>query len=268
MIATEPLSTDAIRRRLAGCTLARQLYVFAEVESTNAVARNLAKVGAQEGTVVLADAQTQGRGRLGREWFSPGGVNVYCSVLFRPVFRAKEAARFSFIASLALVDAIKELGCAGTIKWPNDVLVDGKKVGGTLVECATRGEEIEYLVLGVGVNANVEMAALRDALGPAGLAATSLAAVLDHEVDRSALAASYLNRLDAWARRYRTEGPGPIVAAWRAHDILTGRRVEVRGAAAPFEGRVRGVDDDGHLIVQDSLGNRHTILTEEIRIVD
>jgi BirA family biotin operon repressor/biotin-[acetyl-CoA-carboxylase] ligase len=268
MIATEPLSTEAIRRHLGGSTLARQLYVFAEVESTNTVVRNLAKAGAHEGTVVLAEGQTHGRGRLGREWFSPPGVNLYCSALFRPRFQAREAARFSFIASLALVDAIKALGCEATIKWPNDVLVQRRKVGGTLVECATRGEEIEYLVLGVGVNVNVELAVLREALGPAGVAATSLAALLEREIDRNALAASYLNRLDAWARRYATEGPGPIVAAWRAHDILTGRRVEVRGAAAPFEGRVLGVGDDGHLVVQDSLGNRHTILTEEIRIVD
>jgi BirA family biotin operon repressor/biotin-[acetyl-CoA-carboxylase] ligase len=268
MIAPEPLSTDAIRRRLGAATLARHLYVFADVESTNTVTRNLAKVGAQEGTVVLAEAQTQGRGRLGQEWFSPSGVNLYCSVLFRPSFHAREAPRFSFIASLAVVDAVKELGLDAAIKWPNDVLVQHKKVAGSLVECATRDEGIEYLVLGVGVNVNVDLGTLRQALGAAGMAATSLAAALGHEVDRNAFAASYLNLLDGWARRYRAEGPGPILAAWRDHDILTGRRVEVRGDGATFDGRVLGVDDDGHLVVQDPARRRHTILTEEIRIVE
>jgi BirA family biotin operon repressor/biotin-[acetyl-CoA-carboxylase] ligase len=268
MIATEALSVEAIRRRLTAESVGRQIYLFGEVESTNAALRGLAREGAVEGTVVLADAQTSGRGRLGRAWFSPPGVNVYASALFRPRFRPVEAARFSFIASLALADAVKDLGLVPAIKWPNDVLVGRRKVGGSLVESATRGAEMEFLILGVGVNVNVDAAALHAALGPAGAAATSLAAALGREVDRNAFAAAYLNHLDSWAGRYVAEGPGAVLAAWRERDILTGRRVEARGDGRSFAGRAIGVDLDGRLVIEDSLGQRHLVLNEEIRIVE
>lgn len=268
MIVTDALSIEAIRRGLRTTTVGRHLYLFGEVESTNLVLRGLARSGAAEGTVVLAEGQSQGRGRLGRAWFSPAGVNLYASALFRDALRPRGAPVFSFATSLALADAIKELGLTPAIKWPNDVLVGRKKVAGSLMECATRGEAVDFLVLGVGVNVNVDLEALHAALGPSGQAATSLAAVAGHEIDRNAFAAAYLNQLDAWARRYRMEGPAPILAAWRERDILTGRRVEVRGAGPAFDGRVLGVEDDGRLIVQDSTGDRRVILTEEIRVLD
>jgi len=268
MIATDPLSIKAIRRGLQTSVVGRCLYLFGEVESTNTVLRRLARSGATEGTVVLAEGQRQGRGRLGQEWFSPSGVNLYASVLFRERLTPREAALFSFVAGLALADAVKEQGLQPAIKWPNDVLVDTKKVAGSLVDCAIRGDAVDFLVLGVGVNLNVDPAALHDALGEAAAAATSLSAVSGREIDRNAFAACYLNRLDAWALRYRTQGPASVLAAWRDRDILTGRWVMVRGDDAGFDGRVLGVNDDGQLIVQDSLGARHVILTEEIRIVD
>jgi BirA family biotin operon repressor/biotin-[acetyl-CoA-carboxylase] ligase len=268
MIATELLSVEGIRRGLQTSTVGRQLYLFGEVQSTNAALRNLAREGAVEGTVVLAESQRAGRGRLGREWFSPSGVNLYASVLFRPHFAPRQAPCFSFIASLAAADAVKELGPSPAIKWPNDLLVDRKKVAGSLVECATRGDEIEFLIVGIGLNVNVSLDMLRAALGPAGANATSLSAVLGHDVDRNALAASYLTHVELWARRHAARGPEPILAAWRERDILTGRRVEVRGDGQRFDGRAVGVDDAGHLLVEDSHGQRHMVLTEEIRILE
>jgi BirA family biotin operon repressor/biotin-[acetyl-CoA-carboxylase] ligase len=269
MIATEPLSIEAIRRRLRTGMVGRNLFLFGEVKSTNTVLGHLARSGAEDGTVVLAESQRHGRGRLGQEWFSPGGVNLYASTLFRGRLTPREAPRFSFIAGLAVADAVKELGLRPAIKWPNDVLVDTKKVAGSLAECVTRGETVDFLVLGVGVNLNVDEAALHAALGASGAAATSLSAVGGREIDRNAFTASYLNHLETWACRYREDGAGAVLAAWRDRDILTGRRVLVRGnAAARFEGRVLGVTDDGQLVVEDALGARHVILTEEIRVLD
>lgn len=268
MIATDLLTIEGIRRSITAGTVGRQIYLFDEVNSTNARLRVLARGRAPAGTVVLAEAQTSGRGRRGQEWFSPRGLNLYASVLLRPTLRPPELAVFSFIASLALTDAIKELGVSAVIKWPNDVLVDGKKVAGTLLECAMRGDEVEHVILGVGVNLNVEPADLRAALGPSALFATSLAAVTGHEIDRSAFAASYLSRLDHWVGVFEAFGPEAILAAWRLRDILTGRRVEVRGSGAPFEGRVLGVDGDGNLVVRDPWGGRHVLTNEEVRILD
>jgi BirA family biotin operon repressor/biotin-[acetyl-CoA-carboxylase] ligase len=268
MIATEALSIEAIRRLLRTSVVGRHLYLFGDVESTNTVLCHLARSGATEGTVVLAESQQRGRGRLGQEWFSPSGVNLYASALFREPLMPRKAGLFSFIAGLALADAIKDLGLHPAIKWPNDVLLDTKKVAGSLIECAIRDETVEFLVLGVGVNLNVSAECLHQALGEAAATATSLSEVIGHEVDRNAFAASYLNRLDSWALCYRKTGAAPILEAWRDRDILTGRRVAVRGGDASYEGRVLGVNDEGQLIVQDSLGGRHVILTEEIRARD
>jgi BirA family biotin operon repressor/biotin-[acetyl-CoA-carboxylase] ligase len=195
-------------------------------------------------------------------------VNIYASVLFRPTIEADDLLSFSFIASLALVDVIEALGVPATIKWPNDVLVGGKKVAGTLVDCGMRGAVVDYVILGVGVNVNVGTAALRDALGVAAGFSTSLGEVLGHEVDRNALLAAWLDRLEAWQLRWKHEGPAALQKAWADRDILTGRRVEVRGEGTTFEGRVLGLAPSGSLVVLDTLGRRHRITTGEVRLHD
>ena len=264
----EPLTIDGVRRHLTTEAGDRHFYLFAEVSSTNDCLRDLAARGAREGTVVVAEAQSRGRGRLGQRWFSPPGVNIYASVLFRPAIATDEVLPFSFIASLALVEAIEALGRPAAIKWPNDVLVDGKKVAGTLVDCGVRGAAVDYVILGIGVNVNVGMAALREALGPAAQFSTSLGETLGREVDRNALLAAWLDRLEAWRLRWKTEGVAALQKAWADRDILTGRRVEVRGDKATFEGRVLGLAPGGSLVVQDTLGRRHHVTTEEVRLHD
>jgi BirA family biotin operon repressor/biotin-[acetyl-CoA-carboxylase] ligase len=267
-IETAPVTIEEVRRRLVSDSADRHFYLFGEVDSTNDSLRALAGQGAREGTVVVAEAQRRGRGRLGRPWFSPPGVNLYASVLFRPAVRAGEVLSFSFIASLALIDALEGLGVSAEIKWPNDVLVRGKKVAGTLVDCSMRGGAVEYVILGIGVNVNIGTAALRDALGRAGGFATSLAEILGHEVDRSALLAAWLDAVAAWHLRWKYEGAAALRKAWADRDILTGRRVEVRGDGRLFEGRVRGLAPTGALIVVDTLGRPHVITNDEVRLHD
>lgn len=262
------LSLQDIRGRLDTPLIGRHLYLLEEVESTNVSLRAIARAGGADGTVVVAESQTHGRGRHGQLWFSPAGVNLYASALFRPRFLPREAASFSFVASLAVYEAVRELGGEPGIKWPNDVILDGKKVAGTLVECATRGHEIDFLILGVGVNLNVDPAALRAALDGSGFAATSVSHVLGRTIDRDAFAASYLNHLGRWVSRHRASGPEAILAAWRDRDILIGRRVQIRAPDGAYEGRARAVDPEGRLLVDDFLGSRHTVSSEEVRLLD
>lgn len=219
-VVHDSLSIELIRRTLSSETVGRQIYLFGEVSSTNAVLRDLAKAGAREGTVVLAEEQTAGRGRQGQPWFSPPGVNLYASVLFRPAIPPNAVLAFSFIASLALTDVIWAEGLPAAIKWPNDILVKRKKVAGTLVECATAGDRVEYVVLGVGVNLNVTREVLRTALGQASHAATSLRELAGHEIDRNAFAATFLTLLERWFRIYVERGAEAVLAAWRDRDIL------------------------------------------------
>lgn len=268
MIPTDLLSITEIRRRLTASAIGRHIYLFGEVDSTNARLRGLARAGARAGTALLAEGQTTGRGRRGQAWFSPSGVNLYASVLLRPRLHPRELGAFSLLAALALADAIKDFGADPSIKWPNDVLLHGKKVGASLLECAVRGDEVDYVIVGAGVNVNVDLSVLRAALGLDGGFATSLAAVLGHEIDRNALAAAYLNHVDRWAYVWEMQGTPAVVAAWRRREILSSRRVEVRGTAATYDGRVLGVDDHGSLWVQEPLGRRHMLTSEEVRTLD
>jgi len=265
--ATAALSIAGIRARLGIGLTSRQLFLFQEVESTNATLGRLARSGVPEGTVVLAESQTGGRGRLGQLWFSPPEVNLYVSFLLRERLTLEEVPVFSFVAGLALADAVQAAGASPTIKWPNDVLIDGRKMGGARIECSARGTEVEHVIIGVGAKLNVGLDDLALALGPKA-EATSLRAATGHEIDRNVFTADYLNALDKWVRCYRKEGPTPILQAWQGRDILTGRQVEVHGTGGSFVGRVVGVDHHGRLLVRDAVGESRTVTAEEIRPCD
>src|SRR5215831_5646985 len=262
------LDVHIIRKQLATPAVASDIQIFGRMLSTNSFLRGLALKGAPEGTVVIADEQTAGHGRLGKTWFSPPGVNLYASVLFRPLIPPREAGGFSLAGPLALADAIDGEGLCSTIKWPNDVLVERKKVAGILVECATIETRIDYVIIGFGVNLNIGRAALAEALGPSAHAAGSLAEFAGREIDRNAFAAELLNDLAAWVEIGRARGHAALLAAWRDRDILTGRRVEVRGEGPSYDGRVLGIDAEGYLLLRDSLGKRRRVLAGEIRLAD
>ena len=261
------LDIDIIKKQLDSCD-ERDIRLADTVASTNAVLRELARAGAPEGTVVIADAQTAGHGRFAKPWFSPPGVNIYASVLYRPAIAAREVGGFSFVASLAVSDAILAEGWRSTIKWPNDVLIGGKKVAGTLVEFAVQDGLVEYVILGLGVNVNVSRKALRGALGTSGLAADSLREIAGHDLDRNVLAGRIVNALDRWVKTYRTCGLDPVLDAWRDRDILTGRRVEVRDEGPSWLGRVLGVDREGHLVLRDPRGKQRRVVAGEVRLSD
>jgi BirA family biotin operon repressor/biotin-[acetyl-CoA-carboxylase] ligase len=224
-ISSDCLNIGLIRRRLSSEIIGHRICLLWDVTSTNNVLRAMAETGAPSGTVVLAESQHSGRAREGRVWFSPPGVNLYASVLFRPEIPLGAVPVFSFIASLAASDAIRVEGLPAVIKWPNDILVGRRKVAGTLVECSAPGGVIEYVIIGIGVNLNVDAKALRAGLGDTARMATSLRELTGREIDRNAFAGTLLTCLDRWWHLYTTQGAEPILDAWRERDILTGRRV-------------------------------------------
>ena len=263
--ALDGLDVGAIRRRLTGDVVGTHVYVFAEVASTNAALRELAEAGAGEGTVLLAEAQQAGRGRLDTAWFSPPGLNLYASVLFRPAISASAPPVFSFIASLALTDAVRMLGVPAGVKWPNDVLVGGRKLAGTRLDVATAGDRVLHVIVGVGVNINVGRDELRSGLGAAAAGATSLSEVLGRAVDRNAFAAEFLNQLDVWSRLHGTLGPDVVLNAWRDRDVFAGRQAHVETPDGAVVGRVAGVNAHGFLLVDDETGRRWTIASGALR---
>jgi BirA family transcriptional regulator, biotin operon repressor / biotin---[acetyl-CoA-carboxylase] ligase len=263
------LDVGAIRRQFAGEIIGSHVYVFSDVASTNAVLRDLADAGAHEGTVVLSESQRSGRGRADVPWFSPAGVNLYMSVLLRPDIAAAAVPIFSFLASLALTESIWALGVPAGVKWPNDIVIAGRKVAGARLDVGITGDRVAYVVLGIGINVNVLHPELEEGLGAAAAAdATSLREALGRPIDRNAFAASVLNHLEKWLGLYRSAGPVAIVGAWRKRDVLAGCRVMVETGEQSFTGRVAGIDPNGYLMVDDDDGARHTLASAALRILD
>jgi BirA family biotin operon repressor/biotin-[acetyl-CoA-carboxylase] ligase len=262
------LKIELIRRHLWSETFARHILLYDEVPSTNEVLRRLAKREACEGSVVIAEGQTAARGRLGTSWFSPPGVNLYASVLLRPSLPLAAVPVFSFVGSLALSEAVWLERLPAAIKWPNDILVGTRKVGGTLVECVTTGDRLDHLILGCGVNLNVTSEALAAALGAEASGATSLSAVAGRTIDRNIFAAMVLNLLEKWLQVYRTYGPEPVLYTWRERDVLTGRRVTVEEGQGQICGRALGVNHDGRFLVEEADGTARALTTARIRLLD
>jgi BirA family transcriptional regulator, biotin operon repressor / biotin---[acetyl-CoA-carboxylase] ligase len=217
---------------------------YAEIDSTNSEARRLAVSGAPSGLVVWADRQSAGHGRQGRAWQSPPG-NLYCSILLRPEASAAETAQLSFASALAVCDAIPG-DLAPRCKWPNDVLIGGKKVAGILLESEGVGGKIAALIVGIGVNIashppDTEMPAT--SLGPAVTPATMLAAICRH----------FLSWHDIW----RTQGFTPLREAWLARAHGLGSDIRVRYGTTETLGRFVDLDASGALVLENSEGRRH-----------
>lgn len=234
-----------LRPHLTTTFLGRVLHYEESTASTNLVARGLARAGAADGTVVIADAQTAGRGRLGRQWFSPPGTNLYLSGVLRPGISPGVAPQLSLVAGCAVVAAIEGMtGVRAALKWPNDVLIEGRKVAGILTEMDSEADRVAFVIVGIGVNLNVTMRELR---GPVGETATSLATVTRRRIARAAFAGRLLDELERRYRRFLAAGFGALRSEWESYSALTGREVTVAGPDGERRGRVLGVDDDGAL---------------------
>ncbi len=241
----------------------RELIYFAETDSTNDRAHELAKDGAAEGTVVVADAQQAGKGRLGRRWESPAGVNLYLSIILRPPIAPRHATQLTFLSAAAVARTITQVtGLTPTVKWPNDVLLEGRKVAGLLNELDAETERIRYLILGVGVNINMRQEQFPDDLR---YPATSLALASGSEVSRLLFARTLLQQLDAFYGQYRTQGFRPILQAWQEYFVLTGQLVEVDCQGRVVCGRVTGLDDDGALLLRLADGRQERVLAGDVR---
>jgi|RhiMetdeSRZDD1v2_1073273.scaffolds.fasta_scaffold17941_6 BirA family transcriptional regulator, biotin operon repressor / biotin---[acetyl-CoA-carboxylase] ligase len=265
---SDRLSLERLRRHLTTEMVGHHVYIFGTVDSTNHVLAELAHRGAAEGTVVLAEAQTAGRGRHGTPWFSPEGSNLYVSVLFRPSLAPRELPLFAPIASLALAEAVWLEGAPAQIKWPNDVVVGTRKLGGVLVEAPVMGDRVLYVILGIGVNLNVHPAEMAAALGPPAELAVTLREALGHDVDRNVFAAALLGRLEKWHHTFVTRGSDAVRLAWQARDALRGHRLEARAGDAVCQGRCRGIDADGSLVIEDDAGRARHIVAAAVRVLD
>jgi BirA family biotin operon repressor/biotin-[acetyl-CoA-carboxylase] ligase len=245
-----------LRPLLSTRDLGHALHCHDSLPSTNDLAKELAEQGAAHGEVVVAETQTAGRGRRGRSWASPPARNLYLSVVLRPELPPQRATEITLLASVALCEAVREAGVAAEIKWPNDVLAGGRKVGGILTEMAAEPDRVQWLVVGLGVNLN---AAADDFPPELRGEATSLAAERGAAVPRALFAAALLARLEAWLDRHAAEGFAPVREAWRALSGTLGREVRVVTGDGELRGVAEDVDEAGALLVRGALGLERVI---------
>ena len=242
-----------------------KLVCLAETESTNAVAFTMALDGAPEGTVVIADAQTAGKGRLGRVWISPAGVNLYCSVVLRPPISPVAACQLTFLSVVAVARAIESCSALSPqIKWPNDILISGKKVAGLLNEMNAETEQVNFVVLGIGVNLNMRLSQLGEGLRHP---ATSLLEEGGVEVDRLRFTRTLLAELDQLYDRFLLEGEAAVRAEWLERSAIRGRSVRVNCGDREFSGVVQGIDSFGALLVLLADGRVETVLSGDVTLV-
>ena len=242
------VNVDRLQEGLRTKRLGRSVFFSSELGSTNEWAKELAAYGAAEGTVAVAETQTCGRGRLGREWGSPKG-GLWFSVVLRPELKPAEAVRLVFVADLAVAEVLRELyGLKAETKWPNDVLVNGRKVCGILTEMNTTGEKVNYVIVGVGVNANFDVKkTLPDDLRKV---ASSLENELGRKVELEELFRALLEKLENIYRLFLEEGFGPVLRKWKKYAGFLNCQVEVASGTEKWVGLAFDVGDDGSLILR------------------
>jgi len=243
--------------------LGQVLHCREDLPSTNDLAKELAEQGAAHGEVVVAERQTAGRGRRGRSWSSPAGKNLYLSVVLRPDLPPQRAAELTLVASLAVCDACRQAGVDAAIKWPNDVLVGGRKVAGILTELAAEPDEVHWVVVGIGVNLNASRDDFPDELRET---ASSLALERGQPVPRALFTAALLSLLEQWLDRHAEEGFAAVRQAWRERSATLGREVRVEAGGAEVGGVAEDLDETGALLVRGE-GGLVRVVAGDVRLL-
>jgi BirA family transcriptional regulator, biotin operon repressor / biotin---[acetyl-CoA-carboxylase] ligase len=227
--------------------IGKRILRYGSITSTNDIARDLARERADEGTVVVADEQTLGRGSRGRKWISPAGTNLLLSVIVRPSIPFERVSELAFVASLGVARfLVDSLGLDAKIKWPNDVRVSGGKIAGVLIEVVP-GRQGESPAAVVGIGLNVNWADLPAEIAPS---ATSVLLETGRSTDLELALHGLLDSLDKAYATYIGEGFESILAQWKTLECVTGTHIAVASDEGTIEGRVESVDPDGALVIR------------------
>lgn len=237
------------------------------VTSTNDEAMARARAGAAHGTVVVAEVQTRGRGRGGHVWWSPNGENLYLSAILRLPLSPAAAPPITLAAGVAVCDAAHDLGVEAKLKWPNDVLVNGKKLAGILTETTTRGDRLEAVVVGIGMNVDTREFPPDLVGGATSLRLARAGGAAGPGAPRIGIApalTSTLARLEEWIDRFVAEGPSVIARAWKDRSGIFGKKMQIAVEGRIVTGVARDLDDDGALLVDGDDGKRWRVVSGEI----
>lgn len=262
LMGTGPFNGVEVSSSLKTEFIGREIHFFGEIGSTNVKAFELARAGAAEGTVVMAESQTGGKGRIGRRWESPAGVNIYISIILRPPVAPQDAQGLTFLTAVATAEAISEFSAVKpVVKWPNDVLLGGGKAAGILLEMDAEPDRVRFVVAGVGVNVNATKEMFPEYIRNT---ATSLREKTGSEIDRRALCKRLLTGMETWYKVYLSRGFSPVLDEWKRYFGFKGKPVKVTSFDNIIKGTCIGVDDAGALILEKDSGEVVKVLSGDV----
>lgn len=260
----DSLTPGEIKAGLKTGVIGKNIQYFKETESTNIIAREIAN-SVEEGTVVIAESQTGGRGRLGRKWLSPEG-GIWLSIILKPGIQPQYAPRITLLAGVSVAKTIRSFGLAAKIKWPNDVLINGKKVCGILTEIEAEMDMIDYCVVGIGIDANVDTESFPEEFRES---STSLKKELGNSINRVEFVQKLLLEFEALYLKFQHDEFSSILEEWRNMSATIGEWVKITTQTRTIYGEAIGVDSEGALILETGEGQLEKIVSgdcEHLRI--
>ena len=261
----DTLASERISLHLETKELGRNIIYYPVCDSTQTIATNKAREGVPHGTLVVSEEQTAGRGRLDRSWESSAGKGIWMSLILRPNISPQFAAQFTLVAAVAIARAIEDTTpCVPSIKWPNDLLINGKKVTGILTELQSDMDRVQAIIIGMGINVNQTPESFEGALESI---ATSLKLEAGEHVDRALLAAKVLFYLEKYSDMYVTLGFEPIKLIWESYNFTIGNRIRATTLRETIEGLAIGITNDGALQLQLDDGEIKGIYSADIDLL-
>ncbi|WP_404329094.1 biotin--[acetyl-CoA-carboxylase] ligase [Mesobacillus maritimus] len=262
--APENVTADEISFGLKTDFIGRGIHYEEEVDSTQKIAHRLATEGAAEGTVIVAEEQLLGRGRLDRKWHSPKYSGIWMSIILRPNLPMQKAPQLTLVTAVAVVQAIEEVtGLLPQIKWPNDILISGKKVTGILTEMQADADRINAIIVGIGINVNQKRDDFPEEIQQI---ATSLAAESGQNISRARLMQEVFARLEKLYQTYLKDGFFPIKLLWESYALSIGKEIIARTVTGDIYGKALGITEDGVLNIQQADGEIRQVYSADIFI--
>lgn len=244
----DKLMPRELRHGLGTRSIGREIFYYDTVPSTMDTAFRLGMEGAKEGSVVCAEGQTRGKGRLGRNWVSPKGKGIYASMILRPSLLPSDAARLTLLAAVAVCEALRKVaGIDIKIKWPNDLLVRDRKLAGILTELSAETDRVRFVVIGIGVNVNTPLSLLPSR-------ATSLKAELGRSASRVECLQEILRCLEKRYDQLNEEGFSTVIRQWKEFSSTLGQRIRIADRLGEVEGEAVDLDQDGGLLIRGDTG--------------
>lgn len=257
------LSYEEIKEYLKTDFMGRSIYYFNSIDSTNKKAKEVAQ-DEQEGTVIIAEEQTAGKGRMGRSWVSPKGKGIWMSLILKPTMEPMKVPKLTLIGAAAVYKALENMGIKAQIKWPNDVLIDGKKICGILTEMSGELNMVNYVIMGIGINVNLDEKDIPDQLKDK---ATSLKISTGKEINRKELTANILNEFEKLYISFKEKDQmNEVLKICRENSILLGEEVKIIRGNDVRIGKAIDINENGELLIKFEGDKVESIIAGEVSL--